>query len=146
MLDDLDHRLIGVLRADSRTPVAVLARDLGVNRSTVTARIDRLQETGVIESFTIRMSNDVDRDAIRGVALVRTEPNHGQDVVRGLRGFPEIEQMHSTLGEWDLVVQLRASSLSEFDLALERIRSLTGVKATHTNLLFNSLTTGPRRR
>jgi hypothetical protein len=52
----------------------------------------------------------------------------------------------SILGEWDLVVQLRASSLSEFDLALERILSLTGVKATHTNLLFNSLTTGPRRR
>ena len=116
-------------------------RDLKINRSTVTARIDRLLEIGVIESFTVRLSNNVDRDAIRGVTLVSIEPNAGQEVVKSIRGFPEVDQMHSTIGVWDLVVQLRSSSLSEFDLALESIRGIKGVRDTQTSLLFNSLTT-----
>lgn len=140
MIDDLDHRLIAILRANSRTPVAVLARELGINRSTVTSHIDRLVDAGVIEGFTVRLSNDVDRDAIRGVTTVVSEPNHGQDVVRAIRGYPEVEQLHSTTGAWDLVVQLRCRSLSEFDLVLERIRAIPGVRDTQTSLLFNSLT------
>lgn len=142
MIDDLDHRLIAILRSNSRTPVAVLARELGINRSTVTARIDRLVESGVIDGFTVRLSNDVDRDAIRGVTTVASDPNRGQDVVREIRGYPEVERLHSTTGTWDLVVQLRCSNLSEFDLALERIRAIPGVRDTQTSLLFNSLTTG----
>ncbi|MGD9960486.1 Lrp/AsnC family transcriptional regulator [Nocardioides sp.] len=140
MLDDLDHRLIAMLRANSRTPVAVLSRELSVNRSTVTSRIDRLVDSGVIEGFTLRLSNDVDRDAVRGVTTVVTAPNEGQNVVREIRGYPEVERLHSTTGAWDLVVQLRCRSLSEFDLVLERIRSLPGVRDTQTSLLFNSLT------
>ena len=141
MLDDLDHRLIAILRANSRTPAAVLARDLGLNRSTVTSRIDRLVDFGVIEGFTIRLSNDVDRDALRGVTTIITEPKSGQDVVRKIRGYPEVERLHSTTGAWDLVVQLRCRNLSEFDLVLERIRAIPGVRDTQTSLLFNSLTT-----
>ena len=141
VLDALDHRLVALLRMNSRTPVAALARDLGINRSTVTARIERLVDVGVIESFTIRLSNDVDRDAIRGVTTISTEPNHGQAVGREIRGYPEVEQLHSTTGAWDLVVQLRCTNLTEFDRTLERIRALPGVRDTQTSLLFNSLTT-----
>ncbi|WP_448004615.1 Lrp/AsnC family transcriptional regulator [Agromyces bauzanensis] len=139
-LDDLDHRLISELRTDSRASVARLARELGVNRSTVTARIERLRATGVIEAFTIRLRNDVDRDAIRGVTLISLEPNQGRSVIQSIRGFPEVENIASTIGVWDVVVQLRTTTLSDFDHALERIRSIPGVKDTQTSLLFNALT------
>lgn len=140
MLDDLDHQLIAALRADSRMPVATLARSLGVNRSTVTARIEQLRDTGVIEAFTIRLRNDVDHDAVRGVTLVSLLPNQGHAVIRAVRGFAEVEGLYSTIGIWDLVVLLRTASLSEFDVALERIRGVPGVQKTETSLLFNALT------
>ena len=141
MLDDLDYRLIALLRSNSRTPVAVLARELGINRSTVTSRIDRLLDTGVIEGFTIRVSSDLEQDSVRGVMLVATETRRNHDIVHEIRGYPEIEQLHSTTGTWDLVIQLRCRSLSEFDLALERIRAIPGVNSTQTSLLFSSLRT-----
>jgi DNA-binding Lrp family transcriptional regulator len=140
VIDDLDRQLISLLRSQSRTPVAAIARELGVNRSTVTARIDSLTRSGVIESFTIRLSDEIDRDAVRAITLVLSEPQRGQDVVRTIRGFPEVERLHSTLGTWDLVVQLRASTMAEFDAALERIRAIPGVRDTQTSLLVNSLT------
>lgn len=140
MLDDVDSRLLALLREDARLPVAELARQVGVNRATVTSRIERMVSDGMIEAFTVRLANDVDRDAIRGVSMLSIEPNRGKSVVRAIRGLPEVEQAHSTIGEWDLVVHLRAPSLSDFDAALERIRALAGVRDTRTSLLFNSLT------
>ena len=141
VLDDLDYRLIALLRSDSRTPVAALARELGINRSTVTSRIDRLVDTGVIEGFTIRVSSDLEQDSVQGVMLVSTETRRNHDIVHEIRGYPEIEQLHSTTGTWDLVIQLRCRNLSEFDLALERIRAIPGVNSTQTSLLFSSLRT-----
>lgn len=141
MLDDLDYRLIALLRSNSRTPVAVLARELGINRSTVTSRIDRLVDTGVIEGFTIRVSSDLEQDSVQGVMLVATETRRNHDIVHEIRGYPEIEQLHSTTGTWDLVIQLHCRNLSEFDLVLERVRAIPGVNSTQTSLLFSSLRT-----
>ena len=141
VLDDLDYRLIALLRSDSLTTVAVLARELGVNRSTVTSRIDRLVGNGVIEGFTIRVSGDVEQDSVRGVMLVATDTRRNHDIVHELRGYPEIEQLHSTTGTWDLVIHIRCRNLSEFDLVLERIRAIPGVNSTQTSLLFSSLRT-----
>lgn len=140
MIDDLDRRLISLLRANARIPIAALARELGVNRSTVTSRIDALTQTGVIESFTIQLSDEIDRDAIRGIVMVASDPNRGQDVIRSVRGFPEVERLHSTLGRWDLIAHLRTSTLADFDVALERIRAIPGVTDTETSLLVNSIT------
>ena len=141
MLDDLDYRLIALLRSNSRTPVAVLARELEINRSTVTSRIDRLVDNGVIEGFTIRVSSDLEQHSVQGVTLVSTEARRNHEIVHEIRGYPEIEQLHSTTGTWDLVVQLRCRTLAEFDLVLERIRALPGVNSTQTSLLFSSLRT-----
>ena len=141
VLDDLDYRLIALLRSNSRTPVAVLARELGVNRSTVTSRIDRLVDNGVIEGFTIRVSGDLEHDSVQGVMLVATENSRSPEIVRELRGYPELEQLHSTTGTWDLVLQIRARNLAGFDLVLERVRAIPGVRSTQTNLLFSSLRT-----
>lgn len=141
MIDDLDHRLIAILRMDSRTPVSTLARELGVNRSTVHTRIDRLVESGVIEGFTLRLSNDIDRDAIRAVTMIATDPKYGRDIVHEIRGYPEIENLYSTTGAWDLVINIRCKNLSEMDRALERLRAIPGVRDTQTSLLFASLRT-----
>ncbi len=47
-LDDLDRRLLALLRSDGRAPVSKLADILGVTRGTVQARIDRMLEQGAI--------------------------------------------------------------------------------------------------
>ena len=79
--------------------------------------------------------------ADQGVMLVATENSRSPEIVRELRGYPELEQLHSTTGTWDLVLQIRARNLAEFDLVLERVRAIPGVRTTQTNLLFSSLRT-----
>src|SRR5579875_2516053 len=105
-LDDTDHALLAALRADGRAPVAVLARELGISRATVTNRIDRLIKAGVIIGFTARIRDEGDPHLIRAISLIEVEGRTTDSVIRALRGLPEISALHTTNGGWDLVAEL----------------------------------------
>ena len=67
LLDDADRRLLAVLRKDARTPIARLAKSLGIARASVYARLRKLQQSGVIEGFTVRLSPELERRQIRAI-------------------------------------------------------------------------------
>ncbi|MDP5225745.1 MULTISPECIES: Lrp/AsnC family transcriptional regulator [Arthrobacter] len=137
-LTDLDRRLLSALREDGRESVASLARRLGVTRTTVSSRIDRLVASGVIIGFTARVRDDADPLTIRAVTLIEVEGKSADKVIAQLRGFPEILSLHTTNGRWDLVAELRAESLGAFDGVLGRIRGIDGIINSETSLLLSS--------
>lgn len=138
-LDHLDHSLLGLLRADGRMPVAVLARELGVSRATVTARMERLQENGVIVGFTVRQRKDARADGVSAVCIIEVEGRAIDQVIARLRGFPEIERLHSTSGDADLIAELNTSNLAEFDSLLGRLRRVDGIVNSRTYLRLASV-------
>ena len=60
-----DEELIALLKVDSREPVASLARKLGLSRTTVQDRLKRLEETGIISAYTVRLSSEMDQSGLR---------------------------------------------------------------------------------
>jgi len=142
-MDEIDHKLITLLRNDARCPVASLARQLGISRSTVRARIGRLLDRGVIRGFTISARESDSRNAVRAVMMVAVEGNLAEKVLRRLMGFPEVRRLHTTNGQWDIVAEIVTDTLPEFDTLLSRIRSTEGVANTETSILLSS-PKGPR--
>jgi DNA-binding Lrp family transcriptional regulator len=138
-LDDLDRRLIAALRVNGREPVSSLAAQLQVTRATVANRIDRLVSSGVVLGFSIRVREETGDDTIRAIALIALEGRSTDEVIRRLRGFPEVQALHSTNGGWDLVAELHTNSLENFDQLLGRIRSIEGVVNSETSLLLSSV-------
>ena len=138
-LDDLDRRLIAALRADGREPLASLARRLGVTRATVNSRLERLLASGTLLGFTARVREDNDPDVIRAISLIEVEGRSTDQVIRALRGLPEVAALHTTNGAWDLVAELRTSSLQDFDRLLGRMRSVGGILNSETSLLLSSV-------
>lgn len=137
-MDDLDYKMITLLRSDARRPVASLAAELGVSRATVRSRIDRLIESGVIRGFTIAVHDNATRNLVRAVMMIEVEAKASNKVVKRLYGHPEVRKLHSTNGHWDLVAELVAGSLEEFDELLNRIRTVDGIKSTDTSILLAS--------
>ncbi len=131
-MDELDHRLIAKLRHDARTPVAELAQALGVSRGTVSNRMARLERDGVIAGYTLRLRPDSTPDEIRAWTSIRVEGRQNA-VVGALLGEPGVAALHDTNGRWDLLAELRVSSLAELSAVLERIRKVPGVSATETS-------------
>jgi DNA-binding Lrp family transcriptional regulator len=136
MIDDLDQRLIALLRADSRMPAATLAKALKVSRGTVQNRIERLLRTGVVQGFTIKTRPDVDAGRVRAVMTIAIEGERSGAVVKALKGFPEVAAVHTTNGRWDLVAELDVENLGAFSLALDRIRQIEGIASTETSILL----------
>jgi len=60
-------------------------------------------------------------------------------VINKLRGIPQLEKLHTTNGAWDLVTDIRASSLSEFDQVLREVRIIGGVLNSETSILLSSV-------
>jgi DNA-binding Lrp family transcriptional regulator len=136
MLDDLDRRLLALLRHNAREPAAALAKRLKVSRGTVQNRIARLLERGDIQGFTIRTRPDTDAGRVRAIMCIAIEGERSAKVVGALKGFAEVGAIHTTNGRWDLVVELDTTSLADFSRALDQIRLVEGIAATETSLLL----------
>jgi DNA-binding Lrp family transcriptional regulator len=137
-MDDLDRQLISLLRADGRATVASLAKRLKVARGTVQNRMARLEAEGVIVGYTARLKPQTDEQYIRGLMTVAVEGNRADSLLRTLRGDPAVTALHTTNGRWDIVAELRAASLQEFDHVLSRIRQIDGIASTETSLLLST--------
>ncbi|RFB75585.1 Lrp/AsnC family transcriptional regulator [Methylovirgula sp. 4M-Z18] len=137
--DELDRRIIAHLRVDGRASFAKLSEALGVARGTVQNRLDRLVETGTLLGFTVRVREDYDDRTIHAVMLVEVVGKSTTHVIRKLRGIPEISSLHTTNGNWDLIANVRAGSLSDFDRVLREVRMIDGVSNSETSLMLSSV-------
>lgn len=138
-LADLDERLLAALRNDGRAPIAALAARLGVSRATITSRIDKLTAAGVIVGFTVRVRDYAEASTVRATSFIEVEGRSTDRVIVHLRGFPEIQSLHTTNGGWDLVAEIACPDLPAFDDVLRRIRSIDGVVNSETSLLLSSV-------
>jgi DNA-binding Lrp family transcriptional regulator len=137
-LDAIDHALVALLRTNARLPVSDLAKQLNVSRGTVRNRLLRLEAGGVIVGYTVQIGAVVDARAVRAWMSIALEGSQADAVIRALRGEPSIAALHSTNGRWDVVAELRAPSLEEFDRLLARIRLLHGIARSETSLLLST--------
>ncbi len=138
-IDDLDHRMLALLREDGRAPVSKLAAILRVSRTTVQARLDRLLESGAVFGFTVRVREDHDDGAIRAVMMIEVVGKSTTSIIKRLRGLPELQALHTTNGTWDLVADIRAANLRDFDRVLRDVRAIEGVLNSETSILLSSV-------
>jgi DNA-binding Lrp family transcriptional regulator len=132
--DALDRDLLALLQANARASTADLARQLGTARTTVLARLARLEREGVIAGYTVRLGQDVRDQGLQAFVGVTVSPKAGRDVVRQLGRMPEVHQLCAVSGEFDYVVLLRAESALRMNTLLDEIGNFDGVVKTTTSV------------
>ena len=137
-MDETDQRLIALLRTNARAPVASLAKTLKVSRGTVQNRIDRMIARGDIVGFTVKARAETEAERVRAIMAIAVEGERSGAVLRALRGFPQVERVHTTNGRWDMIADLNTDSLAGFSAALDGIRLIDGISATETSLLLKT--------
>jgi len=136
LLDTLDRQLIALLQADARQSTADLARKLGVARTTVLARLVRLERQGVIVGYTVRLGQDEGDRGVEAYVGISTEPKSARDVTQRLAALPELRQLCSVSGEFDYLALLRAESTARLDALLDEIGAIDGVRKTTTSVVL----------
>ena len=133
-MDTTDQQLIGLLRQDARASVAALAKKLDVSRGTVSNRIRKLEDEGVVVGYTVRLRPDVQQNRITAWMSIAVEGNQTREVIAHLLGEPGVAGLHDTNGRWDLLAELRAGNLVELATVLERVRLIKGIAGTETSI------------
>ena len=135
-MDDLDGKLITLLRHNARRSISDLAIELGVSRATVRSRMEKLEENGSVIGYTVILRADAVELPVRGIMMIEIEGRVTDRVISALGALPEISSIHTTNGRWDLIAELGAATLADFDSVLRRIRLMPGITASETNLLL----------
>ena len=137
-MDDTDHRLIGTLERERALSSCDACAQVRRCAGTVQNRLDRLEADGAILGYTVRLKPHVEEHRIRALMTVAVEGNGTDAVIKALRGEPAVNALHTTNGRWDIVAELRADTLEDFDRVLARIRLLQGISSTETSLLLST--------
>jgi DNA-binding Lrp family transcriptional regulator len=136
-MDDLDRRLISLLQANARESTANLARKLGIARTTVVARLARLERAGAIVGYTARLGLDAAGGGVHAHVGITIEPKASREVLRRLEKLPELRQLSSVSGEYDYIAVLSAETAARLDEVLDELREIEGVTKTTTSVLLS---------
>ena len=131
-MDDLDRSILSLLGADARMSVATLARRLKVARSTIQARLERLETGGIIAGYTVKLGEAAREGRIRATVLLTIEPRAQAAVLARLKAIAEVERVHTTSGRVDLLLQVAAPSTTVLDGVLDRVGDIAGVKGSES--------------
>jgi DNA-binding Lrp family transcriptional regulator len=135
-LDELDRRLTLLLQANARESTALLARKLGVARTTVVARLARLEASGRIVGYTARLGGVDEGRSVQAFVGISVSPKAGREVVKRLSELPELRQLASVSGEFDYMALLRADTTARLDALLDEIGDIDGVLRTNSSVVL----------
>jgi DNA-binding Lrp family transcriptional regulator len=136
-MDDLDHRLIELLRTNARLPLARLAKALGVARSTIQLRLKALEDQGIISGYTISVTRPNNSPGIDAMVLISVDSGQEASVIRALSKRFEINRLYTVSGRYDICAMLRTETTQELDQMIDRIRATPGVTETFSNILLS---------
>lgn len=131
-MDDLDKGLLAQLTMDARLSLATLARRLKVARSTVQSRLERLESSGAIAGYTVKLGDAARASMIRASVLLMVEPRNQAAILARLRAIPEVERVNTTSGRCDLLLQVAAPSTAALDTVLDAIGEIPGVRSSES--------------
>ncbi|WP_112501786.1 Lrp/AsnC family transcriptional regulator [Agrobacterium vacciniicorymbosi] len=138
MLSEKDRALLSLLGDNARMPVAELARKLGLSRTTVQARIERLEADGVISGYGIKLSDAYLSGLVRAHVLITIAPKALAGVTAALAAIKEVTTLHSVSGSFDLIAILTAPSIADLDRLIDGIGALDGVERTLSSVILST--------
>lgn len=134
---DTDSRLITLLKANAREPVASLARKLGLARSTVQERIARLEREGVVRGYTVLLSDETEARKLRAVVMIAADPRQADRIGAELKKMPEVRALSAVSGAYDMMAIVEAETPQRMDVALDRIGKAQGVARTVSSIVLS---------
>ena len=132
-----DEALLELLTADARLSTAALARRLGLARSTVQARLERLERSGIVQGYTVRLGRSASARRVQAHAMIQVEPQQQASVERKLKAMPAVTTLLTVSGGYDLIAMLAAESTEALDAALDELRACPGVKSTSPSIVLS---------
>ncbi|UUV06136.1 MULTISPECIES: Lrp/AsnC family transcriptional regulator [Ruegeria] len=135
-MDQLDRRIITALQANARASTTQIATTLGVARTTVHERINRMEQRGLIEGYSVRLGSTEDTPKVQVIVMLEVQQKETSRIIRRLEAYPEVKLCLSINGEFDLMLSAEAPRLEDLDILVDDLAKIPGVLRTNTSVVF----------
>jgi DNA-binding Lrp family transcriptional regulator len=135
---DKDRELLALLSEDARMPVATIAKRLGLSRTTVQARIERLERDKVIAGYGVRLSETYLSDLVRAHVMITIAPKALATVTTSLNGVKEVTTLYSVSGTFDLIAIVAAPGIADLDRLIDEVGEIEGVERTMSSIILST--------
>ena len=133
MIDNLDKKIIDILKEDSRRPFVDIADQLGVSEGTVRSRVHRMTNDGIIRGFTIKTSSK----NVKALVDIRMDVNtEGEEIAKELSNVPGVTEVYEVTGDQDMVVVVDVDSSQKLNEIVDKIRRFKNILSTRTRLIL----------
>ena len=133
-----DRNLLMLLRENARRPVSELARRLNLSRTATQARLEKLERSGVIDGYTVRLSPEFHQNLIRAMVMIKATPAKRAKTEHALSKLETVSSLHSISGQFDLIAEIEASHVQELDKAIDQIGKIEGVIDTLSSVILST--------
>ncbi len=136
VVDPIDRQLIALLRDNARTPIAALARNLGLSRTTVQSRIERLERAGIITGYSVRLSEPQEHGTVHAYIHITVKPKYSARVETEVRKLSDVRLLQAVSGAFDFIAVAATTSVSAMDALIDSIGVLEGVERTTSSIVL----------
>ena len=133
-----DRALLAILSENAREQTATIARKLGLSRTTVQAKIDRLERDGVIAGYGVKLSDAYESGMVKAHVLITIAPKTLARITTELHAISAVRTLHSVSGSFDLIAVVEATSIAELDHLIDRIGAIDGVERTLSSIILST--------
>ncbi|MDZ3832698.1 MAG: Lrp/AsnC family transcriptional regulator [Sphingopyxis sp.] len=135
-LDEVDERLLTLLRDDARQTIAQLAKEVGISRGQIYSRLARLEEENVVAGYTVRLGDAFAASRVRAHMMIKTLPRYHREVEQALASLPQVQAIHAISGEYDMIAMLEADDSVQLNELIDDVGLFEGVERTTTSVIL----------
>ena len=132
-----DHDLLKLLQENSRRTVSDIAKKMGLSRATVQQRMERLERTGVIQGYTIKINPVLERQNVSAYVMISVVPKKNSNIVNQLFKIPQMEMLCTISGQYDMIAKITEATTEALDQTLDKIANLDGVEKTLSHIVLS---------
>lgn len=138
MITKEDEKLLALLQKDARASISDLARALSLARATVQARLQKLQDAGVIKGYTVDLGDAYLADLVAAHVSIKVKQKLTARTNNELKHIPQIAALYAISGEYDLIAIVQAQSTEQLSHLLDDIGNLEGVERTTSSVILET--------
>ena len=137
-MDDLDEHLIDRLRVNARASVAELARGLGLSRTTVQSRLARLERSGVIAGYSVRLAEGREAAQVHAVLLLGIDAKQAAAAPQAIGRIGAVRKLSAVAGPYDMIAELVTATLSDLQAAILELGAVAGVERLSATVVLDT--------
>ncbi|CAM4189012.1 Lrp/AsnC family transcriptional regulator [Pseudoalteromonas byunsanensis] len=138
MINSQDEKLIALLRSNARASISDLARSLDLSRSTVQSRLQKLEQSGVIQGYSVEFGDAYLSELVEAHVSIKVKQKLTTKTNIALKHISHISALYAISGEYDMIAVVEAQSLQQLSTILDDIGNLEGVERTNSSVILET--------